>query len=208
MKKFLILLLVIIIVVSCFIFYNSKSKNESNQNVDSLEIKQNDSVEETHIEDPSKGTIVDVQTLKNKRILVEKHYINYAYSFEHRGLVICTDGTMYNYEYGGQEELPERPFEKIVEASDEILAHVTTFEGRIPKDEIDRLTELLTTISADYTYSNVEMSKGEDTIIYYNYEKNEIVTLKSGGDNIVKNNSKNTEKILTILEDYHIRLEE
>lgn len=204
MKKIIIIIIITIAIVG-FIFYMSKNKKQNISNTTSTIIPETSS---PTIEDPSKGTIVDVNTLKNKRILVEKHYINYAFDFDHKGIVICTDGTIYNFVYSSQEDLPTRPYEKIIEASDDVLSHATTFEGRVPEDELARLTDLLTTIEADYEYDNVAMDKGEDTIIYYDYEGNEIITLKSGGDSIVTNKSKNANKILTILEDYHLRLEE
>ncbi len=207
MKKFILIIIVIICIA--IVTYWGFLKKDSNQiNNNTVEVSNNIKTENTIINDPSKGTIVDVKDLKNKRILVEKHYINYAFSFVHKGTIICSDGTIYNFEYSNQEELATRPYEKIIEESDEVISHVTTFEGRVPEDELARLTELLTTISPDYESDNIAMDKGEDTIIYYDYDNNEVITLKSTGDSIVTNLSKNTNKILDILDLYQIRLTE
>ncbi len=207
MKKFILIIIVIICIA--IVTYWGFLKKDSNQiNNNTVEVSNNIKPENTIINDPSKGTIVDVKDLKNKRILVEKHYINYAFSFVHKGTIICSDGTIYNFEYSNQEELATRPYEKIIEESDEVISHVTTFEGRVPEDELARLTELLTTISPDYESDNIAMDKGEDTIIYYDYDNNEVITLKSTGDSIVTNLSKNTNKILDILDLYQIRLTE
>ncbi len=207
MKKFILIIIVIICIA--IVTYWSFLKKDSNQiNNNTVEVSNNIKPENTIINDPSKGTIVDVKDLKNKRILVEKHYINYAFSFVHKGTIICSDGTIYNFEYSNQEELATRPYEKIIEESDEVISHVTTFEGRVPEDELARLTELLTTISPDYESDNIAMDKGEDTIIYYDYDNNEVITLQSTGDSIVTNLSKNTNKILDILDLYQIRLTE
>ena len=202
-------LIIIVIICIAIVTYWSFLKKDSNQiNNNTVEVSNNIKPENTIINDPSKGTIVDVKDLKNKRILVEKHYINYAFSFVHKGTIICSDGTIYNFEYSNQEELATRPYEKIIEESDEVISHVTTFEGRVPEDELARLTELLTTISPDYESDNIAMDKGEDTIIYYDYDNNEVITLQSTGDSIVTNLSKNTNKILDILDLYQIRLTE
>lgn len=207
MKKFILIIIVIICIA--IVTYWGFLKKDSNQiNNNTVEVSNNIKPENTIINDPSKGTIVDVKDLKNKRILVEKHYINYAFSFVHKGTIICSDGTIYNFEYSNQEELATRPYEKIIEESDEVISHVTTFEGRVPEDELARLTELLTTISPDYESDNIAMDKGEDTIIYYDYDNNEVITLQSTGDSIVTNLSKNTNKILDILDLYQIRLTE
>lgn len=207
MKKFILIIIVIICIA--IVTYWSFLKKDSNQiNNNTVEVSNNIKPENTIINDPSKGTIVDVKDLKNKRILVEKHYINYAFSFVHKGTIICSDGTIYNFEYSNQEELATRPYEKIIEESDEVISHVTTFEGRVPEDELARLTELLTTISPDYESDNIAMDKGEDTIIYYDYDNNEVITLQSTGDSIVTNLSKNTNKILDILDLYQIKLTE
>ena len=208
MKKLVLIIIVIICIAA--VAYLAFFKKESNQPSNNISVVSNNNTatENTTINDPSKGTIVDVKELKNKRILVEKHYINYAFSFVHKGTILCSDGTIYNFEYSNQEELPTRPYEKIIEESDEVISHVTTFEGRVPEDELARLTELLTTIDADYESDSVAMDKGEDTIIYYDYDDNEVITLQSTGDSIVTNVSKNTNKILDILDLYQIRLTE
>ena len=211
MKKVLIILSLIIIIAATVAIIKVMPQNNSQPNSetkDSSTYQTTSSNSEPEIKDPSKGTIVSVSDLKGKKILVEKHYLNYAFSFEHEGTIVCTDGTIYNYKYSNEDELSPTPYNKIIEASDDVIEHVTSFEGRIPKESLEKLSSLLPTIKEDYESKNVAMDAGEDTIIYYNYDKNKIITLKSTGDSIVRNNSKNTEEVLKILDSYHIRINE
>lgn len=211
MKKLLKIIIPLILIIVCGLYlYNMKKQtvgvNSDNNN--QINTNSTDVTTSPKEQDPSKGTIVDVNDLKQKMILVEKHYLNYAFSFDHKGTILCTDGTIYNYAYSKQDELPSKPYEKISEESDDVISHVTTFEGRVSEDDLALLKDLLGSVTADYEYDNVAMDQGEDTIIYYDYEDNEIITLKSTGDSIVKNNSKNITKILKTLDYYHIRIDE
>lgn len=212
MKKVLIILSLLIIIAAGIAIYKNlpqKEKNniEETNNVEES-VQYNSNKEESNSKDPSKGTIVSIDDLKGKKILVEKHYLNYAFSFDHEGIIICTDGTIYNFKYSNEDELSPTPYEKIIEESDDIITHVTTFEGRVSTEDLEKLTSLLAKVEENYESKNVAMDAGEDTILYYNYDENKKITLQSAGDSIVKNNSKNVKNILSILDSYHIRIEE
>lgn len=211
MKKVLIILSILIIIAAGIAIYKNlpqKEKTIEETNNSGESIQYNNSKEESNFKDPSKGTIVSIDDLKGKKVLVEKHYLNYAFSFDHEGIIICTDGTIYNFKYSNEDELSPTPYEKIIEESDDIITHVTTFEGRVSSEDLESLTSLLEKVEEDYESKNVAMDAGEDTILYYNYDKNTKITLQSAGDSIVKNNSKNVKKILSILDSYHIRIDE
>ena len=208
MKKILIILSIIIITITIFAIYKISHTTANENTTSSANSSANSNITTSSTpQDPSKGTIVSISDLAGKRVLIDKHFLNYAFSFEHEGIILCTDGTIYNYKYSNEDELAPTPYKKIIEESDDIISHVTTFEGRVPTKDLENLSSLLKTLSEDYTFNNVAMYKGEDTIIYYNYDDNKKITIESTGDSIVKNNSENAEKIIKILYDYHIRID-
>ena len=73
------------------------------------------------------------------------------------------------------------------------------------KNDLKQLKEELLTITNDTTSKPIANDMGQSSVKYYNYDTNEIITLRSTGDVDIQNNSQNIENVFEILQEYDIK---
>ena len=146
--------------------------------------------------------IAVVNIINSKRILIRYSYYNMAWGFSYSGLVVCRDGSIYEFKFDNKDQLETT--DDIELKAKNILDNTTEKVGKMDKDDLKRLKELLSTVEDNTTSNHVAYDFGQSSIIYYNYKTNETITIKSSGDYNTYNTSDNIDEILDILEKYDI----
>ena len=141
--------------------------------------------------------------ISNKNVLIEYSYENHAWEYQYSGTIICEDGSIYSFKFDNPES--NEVNDTIEKTSKNILKHITENKGTMNKNDLKQLREELLTINNDTTSKPIADDMGQSSVKYYNYDANEIITLKSTGDVNIQNNSQNIENVFEILQEYDIK---
>ena len=149
------------------------------------------------------SNMVNGNDISSKNILIEYSYQNYAWEYKYSGTIICEDGSIYTFKFENPES--NEANDTIEKTSENILKHIIENKGTMNKNDLRQLKEELLTINDDTTSKPVANDMGQASIEYYNYDTNEIITLRSTGDLDIQNNSQNIENVFEILQKYDLQ---
>ena len=146
---------------------------------------------------------VNGNDISSKNILIEYSYQNYAWEYKYSGTIICEDGSIYTFKFENPES--NEANDTIEKTSENILKHIIENKGTMNKSDLRQLKKELLTINDDTTSKPVANDMRQASIEYYNYDTNEIITLRSTGDIDIQNNSQNIENVFEILQKYDLQ---
>ena len=146
--------------------------------------------------------LISIMYKNNKKVLIESYSMNFAWGFYYDGTIICEDGTIYEFEC---DTLPEV---KDIEEYSKVLINSTTKKcGKIPKEDLAKLKEMLSGITYQTEEVGIEIEVYDaptSTLEFYDYNSNQKILLKQEEANIDKkiNVSNNINDILEIIDEY------
>lgn len=144
-----------------------------------------------------KLSLKDVNIPQEKHILIEKSYSNYAWGHVYEGTFICTDGTIYKFDYSNSKSM-----DKINE--EYMLKHSKKTHKKISKNDMKILYENAVNLKDKIKRKNVAMDAGSHSISVWVPNKNKKIYIKESGDFKGTNNTKESKVIRFILKKYLI----
>lgn len=137
-------------------------------------------------------------------ILVEKSYINYAWGRVYKGMAICEDGTIYEWDMGNEyfDELLYLNRFSIQDSSDKILKYAVKKQRKVRKSDLEILKKSIDSLKDKYSSENVGNDMGSNAILVWDYTNNKIIPIKESGDFRGENKTIQAKKIIRIVNKY------
>ena len=137
-----------------------------------------------------------------ENVILESSYINYAWSFQYNGKVICDSGNIYSFSKSDRTAYVGASTD-LETLNNYILSGDAKFVGRVNDKDLKTMKEYAKTIDNNYTeaaFGGNDM--GANVIYIWDYDKNEKILLKETGDWNKENTSENAKKLNELIEKY------
>lgn len=120
---------------------------------------------------------------------------------EYRGLYLLNNGSIYSYSYTSYGDKTVE--EKISDMKDSTKNKI----DRISKKDKGYLNMLIGKLKVKYYTRKNKTDRPSKYLYYVDYDKDELITLLSSGETVVKNRGINSSRIVSILKKYSIRVD-
>ena len=145
------------------------------------------------------GTII---SQRDKNILAEKAYINYAWGFQYRGKAIFSDGSIYEWDILGSTEDTEYKYNaNIEEQVDWILKNGICINKKVSEKDLEDIKENINLVKDNIQIKWEGDDMGANYIDIWNTNKDKI-RLRESGDGSGENKSIVSQKLIKIIDKY------
>lgn len=136
---------------------------------------------------------------KEKTILAEKSYSNSAWGFTYNGMAIFNDGTIYEWDFRGENGDYKANNSK--EHANWILENGSKIDKKVSKKELDEIEKNITNLEDNIELESNAYDAGSNSVSVWNKD-NEKIVLKESGDYRGENKSENSKKLIKIINKY------
>lgn len=135
---------------------------------------------------------------KDKRVIVEKYYVNYEENTQIKEVIIFNDGTIYSWSKG--KETPEGNINTEEGLRNILLKNGKKEKEKVLKGDLEKIKKYISYI--DNSISPEYAGAGSGTSGIAVWQESKKTDIKVTGDSIGENKNKKTEKLLKIIDKY------
>ena len=158
-----------------------------------------------NVSDDNKEVIEEDTNPENKKIIAEYSTLATIPKFWNQGIIICDDGSIYEFLLDEKEKEYDDADENLQELNELILDNVTEYKGIVNKEDLKKIKEMLPNIT-NKTLEERELYSmadgGTTSCELWNYDLNEKIILSTNGNSIKRNNNANAEELENLINKY------
>ena len=158
-----------------------------------------------NVSDDNKEVIEEDTNPENKKIIAEYSTLATIPKFWNQGIIICDDGSIYEFLLDEKEKEYNDADENLQELNELILDNVTEYKGIVNKEDLKKIKEMLPNIT-NKTLEERELYSmadgGTTSCVLWNYDLNEKIILSTNGNSIKRNNNANAEELENLINKY------
>lgn len=140
-------------------------------------------------------------TNKDINFLIVSSYSNYAWEAHFKGTAIADNGNIYTWDEYGKVNKKGYKIATAEGLQKYILKESKLKNKKVSNNDLNKLKEYITNLEDKITFKYPGADQGTSTISVI-IDGNEEITLKSTGDVIGKNKTKEAQKIIKIIDKY------
>lgn len=119
------------------------------------------------------GCQKDYIVSEGQDILFQQEYINYAWSYQHYGYIIDSDGNVFSFNKPAIWNYPDKDNKLSEQQAKENISNCTFTGKQIPKTELQKYINYINNISASRISSPRNVGADMGSLIYYCYQYSE-----------------------------------
>ena len=160
-----------------------------------------------NVSDDNKEVIEEDTNPENKKIIAEYSTLATIPKFWNQGIIICDDGSIYEFLLDEKEKEYNDADENLQELNELILDNVTEYKGIVNKEDLKKIKEMLPNITnKNLEESDATMADGGTTsCVLWNYDSNEKIILYTSGNRTIRNNNADAKELTNLINKYTIR---
>ena len=160
-----------------------------------------------NVSDDNKEVIEEDTNPENKKIIAEYSTLATIPKFWNQGIIICDDGSIYEFLLDEKEKEYDDADENLQELNELILDNVTEYKGIVNKEDLKKIKEMLPNITnKNLEESDATMADGGTTSCeLWNYDSNEKIILYTSGNRTIRNNNADAKELTNLINKYTIR---
>ena len=200
----IIIILIAILTVLMLLFLKVNKTTDKDIIEDNTATMWNNEDNSVNVSDDNKEVIEEDTNPENKKIIAEYSTLATIPKFWNQGIIICDDGSIYEFLLDEKEKEYNDADENLQELNELILDNVTEYKGIVNKEDLKKIKELLPNIT-NKTLEERESYMVDGAAISYqlwNYDLNEKIILSTSGNSIQSNNNANAEELENLINKY------
>ena len=200
----IIIILIAILTVLMLLFLKVNKTTDKDIIEDNTATMWNNEDNSVNVSDDNKEVIEEDTNPENKKIIAEYSTLATIPKFWNQGIIICDDGSIYEFLLDEKEKEYNDADENLQELNELILDNVTEYKGIVNKEDLKKIKELLPNIT-NKTLEERESYMVDGAAISYqlwNYDLNEKIILSTNGNSIKRNNNANAEELENLINKY------